>query len=36
VDEIDLHCQYRLDPLVPIGETSGAMSELVRAVSLKE
>ena len=36
VDEIDLHYQYRVDPLIPIGETVGAMSELVRAGSLKE
>ncbi len=36
MDEFDLHCQYRVYPLVPIGETVGAMSALVRAGSLKE
>ena len=36
VHEIDLHYQYRVDALVPIGETVGAMSELVRGGSLKE
>jgi aryl-alcohol dehydrogenase-like predicted oxidoreductase len=31
VDEIDLYYQHRVDPQVPIEETVGAMSELVRA-----
>jgi aryl-alcohol dehydrogenase-like predicted oxidoreductase len=31
VDEIDLYYQHRVDPKVPIEETVGAMSELVRA-----
>ena len=31
VDEIDLFYQHRVDPKVPIEETVGAMSELVRA-----
>ena len=31
VDEIDLYYQHRVDPMVPIEETVGAMSELVRA-----
>lgn len=30
VDTIDLYYQHRVDPLVPIEETVGAMSELVR------
>jgi aryl-alcohol dehydrogenase-like predicted oxidoreductase len=30
VDEIDLYYQHRVDPKVPIEETVGAMSELVR------
>jgi aryl-alcohol dehydrogenase-like predicted oxidoreductase len=31
VEEIDLYYQHRVDPQVPIEETVGAMSELVRA-----
>jgi aryl-alcohol dehydrogenase-like predicted oxidoreductase len=31
MDEIDLYYQHRVDPQVPIEETVGAMSELVRA-----
>jgi aryl-alcohol dehydrogenase-like predicted oxidoreductase len=31
VDHIDLYYQHRVDPAVPIEETVGAMSELVRA-----
>ena len=31
VDQIDLYYQHRVDPNVPIEETVGAMSELVRA-----
>jgi aryl-alcohol dehydrogenase-like predicted oxidoreductase len=31
VDEIDLYYQHRVDPKVPIEETVGAMSDLVRA-----
>src|SRR5208283_2638063 len=31
VDHIDLYYQHRVDPNVPIEETVGAMSELVRA-----
>ena len=31
VDHIDLYYQHRVDPQVPIEETVGAMSELVRA-----
>jgi len=31
VDDIDLYYQHRVDPQVPIEETVGAMSELVRA-----
>ncbi|MGD0614182.1 MAG: aldo/keto reductase, partial [Verrucomicrobiota bacterium] len=31
VDEIDLYYQHRVDPQVPIEETVGVMSELVRA-----
>jgi aryl-alcohol dehydrogenase-like predicted oxidoreductase len=31
VDQIDLYYQHRVDPQVPIEETVGAMSELVRA-----
>jgi aryl-alcohol dehydrogenase-like predicted oxidoreductase len=31
VDEIDLYYQHRVDPQVPIEDTVGAMSELVRA-----
>ncbi|UED87037.1 aldo/keto reductase [Streptomyces profundus] len=31
VDHIDLYYQHRVDPLVPIEETVGAMAELVRA-----
>jgi hypothetical protein len=33
---IDFCHQYLVYPLVPIGETVGAMSELVRTGSLKE
>ncbi len=31
IDEIDLYYQHRVDPQVPIEDTVGAMSELVRA-----
>jgi len=31
VDEIDLYYQHRVDPQVPIEETVGAMSDLIRA-----
>jgi aryl-alcohol dehydrogenase-like predicted oxidoreductase len=31
LDEVDLYYQHRVDPQVPIEETVGAMSELVRA-----
>ncbi len=31
VDKVDLYYQHRVDPQVPIEETVGAMSELVRA-----
>jgi len=31
VDQIDLYYQHRVDPQVPIEETVGAMSELIRA-----
>lgn len=31
VDQIDLYYQHRVDPLVPIEETVGAMAELVQA-----
>ncbi len=30
MDHIDLYCQHRVDPTVPIEETVGAMAQLVR------
>ena len=35
VEQIDLYYQHRVDPQVPIEETIGAMSELVRAGKVK-
>jgi aryl-alcohol dehydrogenase-like predicted oxidoreductase len=31
VDHVDLYCQHRVDPKVPIEDTVGAMAELVKA-----
>jgi aryl-alcohol dehydrogenase-like predicted oxidoreductase len=35
VDHIDLYCQHRVDPQVPIEETVGAMAELVQAGKIR-
>lgn len=33
IDTIDLYCQHRIDPDVPIEETVGAMARLVEAAT---